>query len=221
MSSHSGALANRSKHARKRTDLEIARDRALVTELHYQGYKDFAIVELLNNRPDVDYQLSAQTIYNDRKVIMDSLLEEGKENSAKWLQEEIFRLNMVEREAWLSYKKSMEPFEEEKVIKALQPVYDLIDGKKVDIDTEVVVSRVEKLMRQGAGDPKWLQIILDCVEKRGKLRGLYKFQARIETDSEIRIKTYHNWTPEGWGAPNNIIDVTPEVKKIENGQSDS
>jgi hypothetical protein len=64
-------------------------------------------------------------------------------------------------------------------------------------------------------EPKWLMIILDCIEKRSKLRGLYKFQARIEIGHEIMTKTHKEWSPTQW---DDAIDgeVSP-VKELVDG----
>ncbi len=196
------------KFARKRTDLEIARDRALIAELYLTGdYSDKEITELLNSRPGVGYEISRQTVTVDRKRLLEQLQEEGKNSTGLWLQEEIFKLNVVEREAWDAWKRSTE---QTKIIKEVEELLIDKDGTPIDAKNyDLVLSKVETLIHDNVGNPKWLQVILDCVEKRSRLRGLYKFQARIEVDSEVRVKTYHSFSPVQWDQPGNpqiIID---------------
>lgn len=204
------------KFARKRTDLEIARDRALIAELYLTGdYSDQKITEFMNSRPGIGYEISRQTVTVDRKRLLEQLQEEGKENTGLWLQEEIFKLSIVEREAWEAWKKSTE---ETRVVKEIEELLTDKDGVPIDEHNELVLSKVETLISQNVGNPKWLQVILDCVEKRSRLRGLYKFQARIETDTEVRVKTYYSFSPVQWDQPGNptlVIDqtTTPEEKR--------
>ena len=204
-----------SKHARKRTDLEIARDRALISELHYKGFTDHEITEHLNNRPGIPYNLSRQSITRDRKELLNQLNEEGLENTNLWLQEEIFRLTVIEKEAWDAWQSSSDPVTSKKINKVLREHFD--EETNEIIDSEMITKSIEELVTDQKREPKWLQIILDCVEKRSRLRGLYKFQARIETDTEIRIKTYREWSPTAWDGE--VIDATPEdVKELTDGE---
>lgn len=194
-----------SKHARKRTDLEIARDRALIAELHYKGYTDHEITDHINNRPGIPYQLSKQTIFRDRKELLDQLNQEGLDNTNLWLQEEIFRLTVIEKEAWDAWQKSADPVMSKRINKVLREHFD--KETKELVDSEMITKSIEELVMDQKREPKWLQIILDCVEKRARLRGLYKFQARIETDTKISIKTYQEWSPAQWDGE--VIEVVP------------
>jgi len=211
------------KFARKRTDLEIARDRALVAELYLTGdYSDQQIAEFLNNRPGIGYEISRQTVTVDRRRLLEQLQEEGKENTGVWLQEEIFRLNVVEREAWEAWKKSTE---QSKIIKEIEELLKDKDGNPLNGTYELVKSKIETVIQDSVGDANFLKIVLDCVEKRARLRGLYKFQARIETDTEVRVKAYHVFSPAQWDQPGGqhlIIDpltaTRNEMKRLGEGQ---
>ena len=206
-----------SKHARKRTDLEIARDRALIAELHYKGLKDPEITELINNRPGINYQLSQQSIYRDRTELLNQLHEEGLENTGVWLQEEIFRLTVIEKEAWNAWQESNQDISSKKINKILREHYEGEGKDRELIDSEMIIKSIEEFVMSRPREPKWLMIILDCVEKRAKLRGLYKFQARIEIDHEIRTKTYKEWSPKIW----DIVEGEVEpVKELANGSAD-
>jgi len=206
-----------SKHARKRTDLEIARDRALIAELHYKGYSDKEITDQVNNRPGIGYQLSTQSINRDRSELLKQLHEEGLENTGVWLQEEIFRLTVIEKEAWNAWQESATDVTSKKINKVLREYYEGEGKDRKVVDSEMVVKSIEEFIMSRPKEPKWLQIILDCVEKRARLRGLYKFQARIEIDQEIRTKTYSIWSPTNW---DNAIDgVVETVKGIADGKN--
>lgn len=211
------------KFARKRTDLEIARDRALIAELYLTGdYSDQQIADLMNGRPGVGYEISRQTVTVDRKRLIEQLQEEGKDNTAVWLQEEIFRLNVVEREAWEAWKKSAGQI---RVVKEIEELLRDKEGLPVKDGYSLVVSKIETVLQDSVGEAKFLVIVLDCIEKRARLRGLYKFQARIETDTEVRIKAYHVFSPAQWDVPGNshlIIDAPSdggnETKQLEDGR---
>lgn len=213
------------KFGRKRTDLEIARDRALIAELYLTGdYTDAQIADFLNNRPGVGYEISRQTVTVDRRRLLEQLQEEGKEHTGVWLQEEIFRLNVVEREAWEAWKKSTE---QSKIVKEIEELLKDKDGLPFNgSNYELVKSKIETVIQDSVGDPNFLKIVLDCVEKRSRLRGLYKFQARIETDTEVRVKAYHVFSPAQWDQPGGshlIIDPLTtrnesDVKRLGEGQ---
>jgi hypothetical protein len=191
----------------------------MATEMHIQGYSDTEIADFMNNRPDAGYELSRQSVTRDRAKLLEQVQEEGKELAGQWLTEEITRLYVVEKEAWLAYRRSMD---ESKITKKIKSLLADNDGK-VDKDSTLVITQIEELIQQNIGNPKWLQIILDCVEKRSRLRGLYKFQARIETDTEIRVKTYHSFSPAQWDLPGNpqqdrIVDGTARTR-LPSGES--
>ena len=68
--------------------------------------------------------------------------------------EKVKKLQVVSREAWNGWQRSLEPVETTRITQK--------NGEK----------KAEKTVRQGPGDPRFLQIVLCVHEKRRKLLGL-------------------------------------------------
>ena len=199
-------------NARKRTDTEIARDRSLIAELHYKGFMDVEITEILNGREEIAYELSRQTISYDRRKLIQQFQKDQLENTEAWVAEELIRLNMVEREAWTAWEKSMQNEETEKVIQALREVGD--NG-----DTELVIERIEKIAKGQVGDKGYLELILKCINERARLRGLHTFKVDVKTEQTHMHKMYKEWSPaDAWGSNGQITDGEfEEAKQLTNG----
>jgi hypothetical protein len=187
-------------NSRKRLDWEISRDRAMIAQFHYQGgMSDQMVADTLNARDEVDYTLTKRMIGYERKSILEDW-REGQGDADVWVDEEILRIYGVEQEAWKAWERSMKPKERERV--------------KEGSTARGTYEEVEKLIEGQVGDPVFLKIILECGEKRSRLRGLYVNKLQIQAQTEHLVKTYHVISPNDWDqlpggtgqAPPQIVD---------------
>jgi hypothetical protein len=191
------------RRQRKRTDTEIQRDRAIVADLHYKGHNDVKITEILNSRPDVEYEISRRMVTHDRNCLLKEWKKEQYEHTDDWVAETIAELEIVKAEAWRSWERSLEERTARRVKERL--------GAEGDI-----VSLTEEAISQGTGDTKYLEVVMKCIQERNRLRGLYeaKIAIRSEHKHEVVLKAYQEVSPSSWDV---IEGEVVEPKRL-NGQ---
>jgi len=172
---------------RKRTDTEIQRDRALIAELHHKGHKDTAIVEILNTRPDVTYQISRRMVTYDRNKLIAEWKKDQYEHTDAWVAQTIAELEVMKAEAWRAWERSLDENTRTKVKDAI--------GREGEI-----LSLTEAYTTQGVGDTKYLDIVMKCIQERNRLRGLYEAKINIKSEhkTELIIKAYEVVSPSMW-----------------------
>ena len=188
-------------NSRKRLDWEISRDRATIAQLHYQGaMSDQMIANALNARDEVDYTIGKRMVCYERKRILEEW-REGQGDSDVWVDEEILRIYGVEQAAWQAWERSMKPKERERI--------------KEGSSSKGSYEEVEKLIEGQVGDPTFLKIILECGDKRSRLRGLYVSKLQIQAQTEHLYKMYHIVSPTDWDSP--ALPSGVSVPKIVDG----
>ena len=194
-------MVNTGQTGRKRTNSQIARDRALVAELYYKGgLTDQAISDELNSRVGVEYTLTKRMISYERAVIIKEYSKAHEDADQNyWIEEAVMRTYMVESAAWKGWEASLLP-KERKVVKS---------GFSGENDFE----SVEKLVENNVGDKGFLQIVLSAIAERNKLRGIGATRLHIEQRTEHLIKTYAIISPQDWDDPN-IVPGEYEEQKI-------
>lgn len=171
---------------RKRTDTEIARDRAMIADLHYKGHNDSSITQILNSRPDVDYEISRRMVTYDRNKLLKEWQEEQYTHTDEWVAETIAELEVIKAEAWRAWERSLDANTKRKVRDSVQ------DGEIIQLSEEMVT--------QGVGDTKYLDIVMKCIQERNRLRGLYEAKIAIKSEHkhELVIKAYQEISPSVW-----------------------
>jgi hypothetical protein len=214
-----------SRDPTKRDALELARDRALVAQYHLKGLTFEQITDELNNRPGISYTISASTVKRDYQKNIDAWNERAMESTGADRQEQLIRLQLVEQEAWAAWERSKKPAEQTKEVERLR---DLLDENGDPYDQAVVLESVERISKGQVGNEKYLRIVLDCWDKRSRLKGLYqdslRVDANIREERTVNVKMFHGVTPTMWdddsievigktiyknGRPVEIIDGTP------------
>jgi len=192
---------------RKRDKQQRQRDRVIVSKLYFRdGMSYQRIAEKLNARddPDRDYMISRKTI----KLDVDHVLKhwvQGQADPEVWVDEEIFRYYMVEQEAWNAWERSKRP-RERTVSK---------EGSRETTRGEMTYDEVQILKEDQVGNPIFLDKILECIEGRGRIRGLYTHKVAITQETVHTIKGYVEITPGDWdnpaqiAPPPDVIDVVP------------
>ena len=133
---------------RKRNEFEIKDRRTKVTRLYLERKTQAEIAELLS--------ISRYKVETDLKAIHKEWLTERVGNFEKAKAEELARLDQIERKAWIAFEKSEG------------------DAVMTETVTNVKTGETTKERRTGqTGDATFLKLVLDCVEKRCKICGLY------------------------------------------------
>jgi len=182
--------------ANKRNDAERVRDQALVAELDLKGFSNAEITAYLNNRVDVDYTLSASQIAYDKKKGRKEYLERTLEATRDIVKEELEKLRLVEREAWRGWEKSLDAVEEVKEIAQIRRMVD----EEAAWDEQLFVTTVEKFVAKQSGNPKFLEVMLHCTDRRAKLMGLYINRAHLvmEERKSVAVKMFEGVHPGMW-----------------------
>lgn len=137
-----------------RTPGEIQEHLNIISGLYLRGYSIRQMVDAVNGKSK--RKTSIRTVHND----IQSLLTEYKEQRIVELEDaqrvELAKINEVEKTAWEAWETSK--LKESKTEK--------------DIGGEYARQETHITKEQTPGDPRFLQIIMNCVDKRCKILGL-------------------------------------------------
>jgi len=138
----------------RRTQFQIDRDRQYIAGLYLRGYTQAQIAETINADPKRDYTLTQQTISNDLKRIREAWLTSALMDFNEAKAQELARIDQVEREAWAAWERSQEDAESKKMVEA---------GSN---------TRYEAQTKGQTGDPRFLELVMKCVDRRCKILGV-------------------------------------------------
>jgi hypothetical protein len=153
------------RHANKRSPDERRRDRALIAEAYLPGESQLSIARRLN--------ISRQQVGFDLQVIRAAWRESAVRDIGEHMAEELARLDELERTYWRAWEHSRQ---------------DLTHTTHETVDDQINVpsgrrhgrvpaprSRKREATRteQQGGNPAYLAGVMNCVEMRSKLLGLF------------------------------------------------
>jgi len=139
----------------KRNDTEIARDRELVAQMYLSGKGQQQIADELNERPDCKYTLSRQQITYDIGVLRKEWLASGVRDFDAAKAEELVKIDNLEREYWDAWRNSL--------------------GENITLTEKNALSGLTETTKQTKelnGDPRYLEGVRWCIERRCKILGL-------------------------------------------------
>jgi hypothetical protein len=109
------------------------------------------------------FEVNQCTVSRDLEMIHKEWLAQAVLADGERTAHELAKLDEVERQAWASWERSKENAE---IIRARMRG----EGEGAQVETE-------KIIRGQVGDPRFLDIVLKCVERRCKLLGLDEIPA--------------------------------------------
>jgi hypothetical protein len=121
--------------------------------------------------------VTSRTVYRDIDWIASRRIEELDKDIAEHRRRELALLYVLNDQAWRAWEKSREAYEKEQ---ASSEQRESANGTSTR-------SKVQTTRETTPGDPRYLQAILDGVEKRAKLLGLYK-----QTEADKGPPTQYN-----------------------------
>lgn len=153
--------------APKRTPDQRRRDLAIVANLYMQGYTQAEIAEHLNGRTeeDRDYTISRHQISYDLISLREEWLNSALVDLDKRKAQELAKLDHLEREYWEAWHRSLQA--EETITTEMSE------------DDE---GRMKRTVKGSSGDPRYLQGIERCINRRIELFGL---DAPKRTEAQI------------------------------------
>jgi len=132
-----------------------------VSSLYLRGYTLVQIGSIVG--------LSHSTVVSDLKELRQYWLESQRWNFNEAMARELTRIDELEREAWAAFRRSC--------LDVQKVVYEKGIGDK----GQPTKKRRKEIVGQ-YGDPRFLNVIKDCIDKRCKLLGL---------DAPIKVETQH------------------------------
>lgn len=140
----------------KRTPIQIERDRRDIARLYLQGKLQSEIAEYINSDENRDYTITQQMVSYDLKRVQESWQKSSLLDMNELKARELAKIDNLELEYWAAWKRSQEDAEE---------------VKEVILD-EIGMMPVERKRKGQAGDPRFLQGVQWCIERRCKILGI-------------------------------------------------
>jgi len=156
--------------APKRNSAEIARDRRLIAHLYLnEKISQPEIAEQLNDREGITYTLTQQMVSYDLTALQAQWLKAALMDLDEAKAQELARINRLELEYWAAWERSCENAEiETKKAKGKVQQYQDEQGRFVAEQP----AEVTKQSKGQAGDPRFLQGVQWCIERRCKILGI-------------------------------------------------
>ncbi len=140
--------------APKRTKIQREYDLKTISQMYLKGHIQAKIADHINaNR---DYEVTRQTITRDIKTIQKRWLASSLVDFNEAKAESLAKIDNLEEIYWIQFLASEDPIVKRKTAKK-------IDGQTTEATQEISL---------GAGDPRFLQGVQWCIDRRIKLLGL-------------------------------------------------
>jgi predicted transcriptional regulator len=174
----------------KRTKLEKKRDRALIADMYLSGLEQTEIAEKLGlTQPQISYDL---------KVIQAQWLQNTTMNLDAHKAEEIMKTLQTERMYRDIYKRSLNDLNAKTATLRTEKSDGKSDGKNEKEKPLPIIQVIHTENRNG--DPRALDGILKCIERRCKLLGLDAPQKQEHTGKNggpiVVMDQFKGWTKE-------------------------
>jgi hypothetical protein len=133
---------------KRRSNAQLARDRKRVAELYLKGWLQVDIAQELN--------VNQSTISRDLAYLIEEWQAVALYDFNEARARELAKINLLEETYWAEWLTSKDPIVKRKTAKK-------VDGQTTEATQEVSL---------GTGDPRFLQGVQWCIDRRCKLLGL-------------------------------------------------
>jgi len=151
---------------KRRSKSQKVRDRRRIADLYLKGWLQVDIAE--------EVGLSSPTVSRDLKALQAEWLKSSLMDFDEAKAREIAKIDRLEREYWTGWQRSLkdeETIKEEGSATASKP------------------SKVTKTRKGQAGDPRFLDGVLKCVDRRCKIIGV---------DAAVKVAVHGTFDPVEW-----------------------
>ena len=168
-------MDNRKPNAARRPDLRLVHRETIAREYLKGRYQHDIAVTL---------GISLATVKRDLAKIRRLWLESSLRDFDALKAEQLAKIDTVEAEAWAMWSRSCERLVRTSTQEVEATRYPGLNKRTDD--------------EMGTGDPRYLQIALQCVERRSKLLGLVAPEKVSQTDPSRQFEagSYRDMTPE-------------------------
>jgi Putative ATPase subunit of terminase (gpP-like) len=142
-------------------NLDILNRRQQVAQLYLQNWTQAQIADQLGVRQP--------TISEDLKQIREQWRESGVRDFNEAREQELQKIDLLEREAWDAWQRSKKPMQ------------------SATVDGEGTRSRTKKTMRNQVGDPRFLDQVNKCIAQRRAILGLDALPSFSEQGTDVSI----------------------------------
>jgi len=151
---------------RQQTKFRIAQRREHVALYYLKGWTQAEIAEQLG--------VSRSTVGRDVKAVREAWLEAAVRDFDQARGQEIAKFDLVEREAWQAWERSKQ-----------DAVTKKVHQEKISGTSK---KRAEQVTRKQIGDPRYLQMVVNCILQRCRLLHLLdREQGTAAADGEAYI----------------------------------
>jgi hypothetical protein len=149
-----------------RSDSQATRDTVLISEMYLRHCSQWEIANKLG--------LDQSTVSRELKRLQTEWKERAAQNMNEAKTLELARIDALEREAMAAWEKSKGSHREQ-----LTRSRGLLDGKDKKVKT---VNAADMQIRQweSEGDPRYLAVALQCIERRCKILGVDAPRRRVD-----------------------------------------
>lgn len=166
---------------------QMEHDRVFITKFYVRGYSYREIAKLLNEeltKSEAGYVLTESAVYNDINIIQIEWKRERMETIEEYIQKELRKLEEIETQLWQAWEMSKMGKRKVK-----------IRGGELDGTAEGKGGKLQnRVAETSAGDPKFLDLLLNVQDKRAKLLG-YDIPLRAIFDKPMEVAiTDVDWT---------------------------
>lgn len=172
--------------APKRTEFQKEADRAFIASLMVKCFPVREIAKRLNEKnekEDRGYTLSAMQVYHDTRIIFDEWKDQKEQFIDAKVELELAKLDKIENECWEAWESSKRG-EKKTTIEGGELTEGKVSGGKIK----------EREHKTTSGEPKYLEIIQGCMEKRAMLLGLYAPTKSINANFNMNMGQGHTMT---------------------------
>lgn len=149
--------------APKRTKDQRQKDLVTIAKMYLQGYSQWAIAKELG--------LSQNVIWRDLQEIRKCWKEKYTSTYEQLREEQLAKTALVEYEAWEAWHKS-KTIKKKTVrkLQVLQPQEEVVPG----VVTQPELGQTEEIIteEEPVGDPRFLEMVNRCIERRCRILGI-------------------------------------------------
>lgn len=157
------------KRGVKRSSQQRESDTTFCAEMFLRGGQYREIAKALNERNaklGLDYTVGHTMVYHDIKKTLIQWKKEQMSDMSDYVAAEIKKLDRIENEAWNAWDKSKSPLKRTKERNSKKP--NKMDAEMNEPD---YYGYSEETIEETSGDPRFLDILLNCQQRRAKLLG--------------------------------------------------
>jgi hypothetical protein len=151
---------------KRRSTAQLMRDRKKIAELYLKGWLQVDIAEAVG--------VDQSTVSRDIMALIEEWKADAKSDIDAFIAHELARISLLEDTYWQAWQRSTENKEVE-----ASKVIEGKDGQRMEAQTR---------SEGQAGDPRFLQGVQWCIERRCKLLGLdepERFKGEIKVDDTL------------------------------------